>query len=155
MRRGASIAYEPDVLRLHTARLGSENRMMIGEIAKRTRVSRSIIRYYEDKGVLPPAVRNASGYRDYGQAELERIQLVTGIRRLGCSFAEIREIVQIWDEGRVPCEHVMELLDMKIFEVGTEVERLQRVRKDLSRLKAVAQHLPRTRQLTLIQLAAD
>ena len=129
--------------------------MKIGEIAQRTHVCRSIIRYFEDKGVLPPAVRNASGYRDYGQADLERIQLVTEIRRLGCSFAEIREIVQIWDEGRVPCEHVMELLDKKILEVGTEVERLQRVRRDLAELKAVAKHLPRTRQLALIQIATD
>jgi DNA-binding transcriptional MerR regulator len=129
--------------------------MKIGEIAQRTHVSRSIIRYYEDKGVLPPAARNASGYREYGQAELERIQLVTGIRRLGCSFAEIREIVQIWDEGRMPCEHIMELLDKKIFEVGAEVERLQLIRKELSELKAVARHLPRTRQLALIQVPAD
>ena len=129
--------------------------MMIGEIAKRARVSRSIIRYYEDKGVLPPAVRNTSGYRDYGQAELERIQLVTGIRRLGCSFAEIREIVLIWDEGRIPGDHVMDLLDKKISEVGTEVERLQCVRKELAHLKAEAEHLPTVKQLTLVQLPAD
>lgn len=49
----------------------------------------------------------------------------------------------------------MELLDKKMSEVGAEVERLQRVRKDLTELKAVARHLPRTRQLALIQIAVD
>ncbi len=64
--------------------------MKIGEIAEQTGVSKSIIRYYEGKGVLPRAVRDSAGYRDHGDAELARIRFVTSARRLGCSFPEIR-----------------------------------------------------------------
>ncbi len=115
--------------------------MKIGEIAQQTRVSKSIIRYYEDKGVLPRAVRDAAGYRDYGDAELQRIQLVTVARRLGCSFEEIRELVAIHEGQNLPSARLLELLKNKIVQVGEEIDRLRRVERELLELQDVAEKL--------------
>ena len=115
--------------------------MRIGEIAQRTRVSKSIIRYYEDKGVLPRAVRDAAGYRDYGDVELARIQLVTMARRLGCSFEEIKELMAIRAGQESPSEQLLELLRDKIVQVEQEIDRLRHVQCELLELQDVAERL--------------
>ncbi len=115
--------------------------MKIGEIAQQTHVSKSIIRYYEDKGVLPRAVRDAAGYRDYGDAELARIQLVTAARRLGCSFAEIKELLAIRDGQDAPSGQLLELLKNKIVELGEEIDRLRRVQCELLEMQEEAERM--------------
>ncbi len=115
--------------------------MKIGEIAQQTHVSKSIIRYYEDKGVLPHAVRDGAGYRDYGDAELARIQLVTVARRLGCSFKEIKELVAVKDGLNLPSEQLLELLKRKIVEVEQEIDLLRRVQCELLDLQETAERV--------------
>lgn len=119
--------------------------MKIGEIAQQARVSRSIIRYYEDKGVLPPAIRDRSGYRDYGDADLARIQLVTGARRLGCSFVEIKDMIAMQERESLPSSHLLQLLADKVVEVGSEIDRLKSVQRELSRLRDLAMKLVHAR----------
>jgi DNA-binding transcriptional MerR regulator len=108
--------------------------MKIGEVAERTGVSESIIRYYERKGVLPRPRRDAAGYRDYSDIDFARIQLVTGARRLGCSLAEIKSIIALQDRQHVPSMQILELLSHKVNEVGREMDRLKEIRAALSRL---------------------
>ncbi len=116
--------------------------MRIGEIARQARVSKSIIRYYEEKGVLPQAARDAAGFRDYGDAELARIRLVTVVRRMGCSFEEIHQLVAIQEGRTYPSERMKELLSRKIVELGEEIDRLRRVQCELLELREVAERLP-------------
>ena len=66
--------------------------MRIGEIAERTCVSKSIIRYYESIHLIPPPRRDCSGYRSYSEADAERICLVVGARVAGLSVADIRGV---------------------------------------------------------------
>ena len=115
--------------------------MKIGEIAQQTGVSKSIIRYYEGKGVLPRAIRDSYGYRDYGEAELARIRFVTGVRRLGCSFAEIKVMIALQDLHHIPSSQILDLLSHKITEADAEMERLRRVQAELSRLREIALEL--------------
>lgn len=115
--------------------------MRIGEIARQARVSKSVIRYYEDRGVLPRAGRDAAGYRDYGDAELARIRLVTVARRMGCSFEDIQEIVAIQEGKAFPSERVQELLRRKIVELEEEIDRLRRVQCELLELRDMVEGL--------------
>ncbi len=109
--------------------------MRIGEIALKSHVSRSLIRYYEKTGILPRAARSSCGYRDYGASDLACIQLITGARRLGCSFAEIKALLAVQTANKVPSADVLELLALRIIEVGKEMDRLRRVQMELSRLR--------------------
>ncbi len=108
--------------------------MKIGEIAQKTGVSRSIIRYYERKGLLPCPARDEFGYREYGDVELERIRFVTGARRLGCSFPEIRALVALQEEHNIPSSKVLKLLASKMQEVEDEMDRLRQMQTILGRL---------------------
>ncbi len=85
--------------------------------------SRSPIRYYEGKELLPGARRDATGYRSYGNAELARIRFVTSARRLGCSFAEIKSLIALQEEQHIPSSKLLNLLKHKIVEIENEMER--------------------------------
>lgn len=56
-------------------------------------VSTRTLRYYDEVGLLKPARINSSGYRIYGQAEVDRLQQILFYRELGVSLESIKEIV--------------------------------------------------------------
>jgi MerR family transcriptional regulator, redox-sensitive transcriptional activator SoxR len=65
--------------------------MTIGAVARRAGVRSSAIRFYERRGVLPPA-RRASGQRRYDQAVLKQLAVVTMAREAGFTIREIRAL---------------------------------------------------------------
>lgn len=65
--------------------------MQIGELARRTGVSVSRIRFYEARGLLPQAPRTDNGYRSYGPDAVAILYFVDQAQRLGFSLAEIGE----------------------------------------------------------------
>jgi DNA-binding transcriptional MerR regulator len=56
-------------------------------------VSTRTLRYYDEIGILKPARINSSGYRIYGQAEVDRLQQILFYRELGVSLDSIKDIV--------------------------------------------------------------
>lgn len=56
-------------------------------------VSTRTLRYYDELGLLKPARINSSGYRIYGQAEVNALQHILFYRELGLGLEEIRTIV--------------------------------------------------------------
>ena len=79
--------------------------MQINELERFTGVSAKTIRYYEEIALLPPPKRKPNGYRDYSEADIERLKLVSGARRLDFSLAEIKEILDLRDRGRQSADH--------------------------------------------------
>ncbi|MBF6088452.1 MerR family transcriptional regulator [Nocardia cyriacigeorgica] len=70
--------------------------MRIGELSARTGVSRRLLRYYEEQGLLS-ASRTAGGYRDYGPEAVLVVRQVRALLRAGLSTAIIKDIL--------PCAH--------------------------------------------------
>lgn len=62
----------------------------LGEMAG---VSTRTLRYYDEIGLLKPARINSSGYRIYGQAEVDKLQHILFFRELGVSLEDIKEIL--------------------------------------------------------------
>ena len=62
--------------------------MTIGEVAKRSGVATSALRFYEDKGLIS-AERTDSGHRRFPRAELRRIAFIVFAQRVGLSLEEI------------------------------------------------------------------
>ena len=66
----------------------------IGEVARRSGLTVSALRYYDETGVLvPAAVDPASGYRFYGPAQVRLARLVARLRRVGLPVAVLRQVV--------------------------------------------------------------
>ena len=68
--------------------------LAIGELASRTGLPVRTIRFYSDRGVLPPAGRTDSGYRLYGADAIARLGLVRTLRELGIDLATIRRVLE-------------------------------------------------------------
>lgn len=78
-------------------------------------VSARTLRYYDEIGILKPARINSSGYRIYGQAEVDRLQQVLFYRELGVSLDSVREIMAepSFDAIKALREHRARLLEKR------------------------------------------
>jgi MerR family copper efflux transcriptional regulator len=89
----------------------------IGDAAKAAGVSAKMIRHYESIGLIPPADRRDSGYRDYSSDDVNRLRFVRRGRELGFSIERIRDLLRLWsdhdrsdaDVRAVALDHIAEL----------------------------------------------
>ena len=112
--------------------------MRIGELASVTGNTTKTLRFYEDSGLLPPAQRTASGYRDYGQEAISRLDFIRRGRAAGLTLAEIRKVLDIRDAGTAPCRHVAELLDDRLKTLDQHIADLQALRTNVAHLRDAA-----------------
>ena len=75
--------------------------LSIGDMAARTGLAVSAIRYYEDEGLVSPW-RNASGQRRFQRADLRRLSFVMIAQRFGFTLAEIRAELYRLPRHRAP-----------------------------------------------------
>lgn len=73
----------------------------IGQMAERTGLAVSAIRYYETEGLVRP-IRTAGGQRQFHRADIRRLSFVRITQQLGFTIAEIREQLSRLPEGRTP-----------------------------------------------------
>ena len=78
-------------------------------------VSTRTLRYYDEIGILKPARISSSGYRIYGQKEVDLLQQIMFYRELGVSLPDIREILTSPDFDKVKAlkEHKNRLLEQR------------------------------------------
>ncbi|MCA0434054.1 MAG: Cu(I)-responsive transcriptional regulator [Proteobacteria bacterium] len=108
--------------------------MNIGSAAKASGVSAKMIRYYEEIALLPAAKRTASGYRDYGQSDVHRLQFIHRARDLGFSVERIRLLLQLWNDRKRPSREVKSIATAHIAEVEDQIRRMQGLLKTLRHL---------------------
>ncbi|MFZ5353659.1 MAG: MerR family transcriptional regulator [Bacillota bacterium] len=65
----------------------------VQKLANLAGISTRTLRYYDEIGLLKPARISSSGYRIYGQREVDRLQQIMFYRELGISLESIMNIV--------------------------------------------------------------
>lgn len=115
--------------------------MRIGQLAQAAGTTAKTLRFYEDQGLLLPAARTGSGYREYGTETLARLDFIHRGQAAGLTLAQIRQILQIRDTGTAPCEHVRELLDTRLAEVDEQIAELGRLRQTIAGLRTAAEQV--------------
>ena len=78
--------------------------MKIGEVAKRTGLTVSNIRFYEKKGLLKPEREQESEYRNYSEEDVERLMRIILYRKMNISVENIYLIVH----GKMSLQEVLE-----------------------------------------------
>jgi DNA-binding transcriptional MerR regulator len=71
--------------------------MRIGELAARTGVSRRLLRYYEEQGLVTPS-RALNGYREYGEAHVDVVLQITGLLDAGLPTRIIKQLLPCLDK---------------------------------------------------------
>lgn len=87
----------------------------VQKLGKLAGVTTRTLRYYDEIGILKPARINSSGYRIYGQAEVNRLQQILFFRELGVSLDSIKDIVTApsFDGAKALREHHEKLLEKR------------------------------------------
>ena len=94
-----------------------ETGLTIGKIARRAGVGVETIRFYEREKLLPVPDRDpSSGYRQYTQATVARLQFITRAKELGFTLREVRELLDL-RLGSASCGPVRVRAEEKVREV--------------------------------------
>jgi len=107
----------------------------IGELATRAQVSVESIRFYESEGLISAKSRTDSGYRLYGDIELQQLYFIVHAKKVGFSLKEIARLLglQVNKEAHT-CEEVKGYTGDKISELDSKIRDLQKMRLALNNL---------------------
>jgi MerR family redox-sensitive transcriptional activator SoxR len=75
--------------------------LTIGEVASRSGVAASALRFYEERGLIR-STRTTGGHRTYERSVLRRIAFIVFGQRVGLSLAELEQELAKLPENRVP-----------------------------------------------------
>lgn len=81
----------------------SKSMLTIGQVAERTGLAVSAIRFYEEQGLVSPG-RNAGGQRRFHRSDIRRLSFVMIAQKLGFTIAEIRGRLAGLPDGRTPTQ---------------------------------------------------
>ena len=105
--------------------------MNIGAAAKRSGISAKTIRYYEDVGLLRPAARTPSGYRQYADADIQILRFVERARSLGFSVEDVGKLLGLWADKSRKSAQVKALANRHIEAIERKIADLETMRTAL------------------------
>jgi len=105
-----------------------QQELRIGEVAERAGVSVATLRYYEARGLLPPA-RREGGRRSYDETVLARLAVIRALKAAGFALDEIRRLLTD-DDVRVAGSR-QELVARRLQDVRRTIAGLQEVERAL------------------------
>ena len=105
--------------------------LTIGQLAARTGLSVSAIRFYEEKGLVHP-VRNAGNQRRFLRADIRRLSFVLIAQQLGFTVSQIAEELAALPQDRAPTMADWQRSSNRFLaEVDRRIASLQRLRDNL------------------------
>jgi DNA-binding transcriptional MerR regulator len=116
--------------------------MLIKELAQQTDIAAKTIRYYESIGLIPPPQRAENNYREYTQADVERLRFVVSARSLGFSLNDIGEFLAARNDDLLPCRRVLDSLDEQIASIDRRIADLLALRETLNHIRQEGEALP-------------
>ena len=113
---------------------GRSSNMKISQLARLSGVPSKTIRYYEEIGLAPNASRNSNGYREYGQADIDRLAFIRRCRELQIPIEEIKKLVQVRMDEKAPCKEVDILIARQLENVRHTMAELALLEETLNTL---------------------
>ena len=107
--------------------------MTISEVAAKTGLQASAIRYYEQIGLMPPAYR-IGGQRRYDSMVLYRLAVIQRARQLGFTLEEIRELFFGFRAAMPASKRWRTLSQKKLAELGELAEAIRTMQRLLRRV---------------------
>lgn len=114
--------------------------MQIGELAKRSGLTASRIRFYEEQGLLS-ATRQANGYRIYAPDALVTLNIITAAQRAGFALDDISSLLPS-DKAGWRGDKLLGALHKKLNDIKAMQKRLSETRREIESLIASIQTKP-------------
>jgi len=105
--------------------------MLIGELSKRTGLSRDTIRFYEKQGLIKIGrrERRVNNYKEYPDAVLRHLLLFKKIKSYGFTLNESSEIISLLDANLASCDRISKAADHKISTIDKKIEELMALKR--------------------------
>lgn len=106
-----------------------ENLLKIGEFAKLTGVTVKTVLHYHKVGLLAEVPRTASGYRQYGFVELNRMRSIKRLKSLGLNLEQIKSVLGDHEDYKPYQAVLLALRDELLAQIDTLQSRVNRIQK--------------------------
>ena len=87
--------------------------LSIGELARRTGLTVSAIRFYEGRGLVA-SIRTAGNQRRFMRSDIRRLSFALVAQRLGLTLAEVEAELATLPDGRVPTQRDWEAISKRM-----------------------------------------
>ncbi len=105
--------------------------LSIGQLGNAVAIKVETIRYYEQIGLLPAPPRTSGNYRSYTDDHVRRLGFIRRARELGCSIAEIRELLGLAEQSDSPCGKVDDIVARHLATTEKKIATLKKLRNEL------------------------
>lgn len=107
--------------------------MRTKELADRVGVNPQTLRYYERRRLLPEPARTPSGYREFDEAAVVRLQFIKRAQSVGFTLAEVETLLHLSAGLQTDCRGARELAREKSAELDQRIRDLRSLRRLLDR----------------------
>jgi DNA-binding transcriptional MerR regulator len=108
--------------------------MKINQLAKLTNVPSKTIRYYEEIALLPKAIRNSSGYREYNPSDVDNLVFIRRCRELQMPIEKIKKLILLQIDKSSSCYEVDQLITQQLVKIQTTIKELSLLESTLQTL---------------------
>ena len=105
--------------------------LTIGKLAKKAQVNIETIRYYERRGLISRPPRPHSGYRQYPDEAVKRIDFIKRAKELGFSLKEIGDLLSLRVDPTTSCSEIKIRTETKIEPIEEKINTLQKMKNAL------------------------
>lgn len=109
--------------------------MNIGDAAQATGLPVKTIRYYEEAGLIAPG-RAANGYRDFADADVERLRFLAQARSLGFSLDSCRQLLGLYGDKHRASRDVRDLATRHLAELRGKIAQMHALERALQAMIA-------------------
>ena len=108
--------------------------MNIGKAANLSDLTVKTVRYYSDIGLIKPQIDTNTGYRNFSEFDLAKLQFLAKARKFDFSLNDCRELLALYENTERSSKEVKALTLEKIAKIDTKLSELQMLRDQLSTL---------------------
>ena len=112
----------------------SDPLITIGEAASRSGMPPKTIRFYEQIGLIGPAVRLANRYRAYSEKDVHTLRFILRARSLGFALEEVRTLLSLYHDRRRASREVKRLALRQVAEMDRRIAELTAMRDAIADL---------------------
>lgn len=114
--------------------MGRKSDLGIGYLGQATGTKVTTIRFYEEQGLLREPRRSASGRRQYGDADRQRLVFIRRSRSLGFPIGAVRELLALSDDASTSCTAVDTITRAHLADIDQKISDLMAMRIELDRV---------------------
>jgi MerR family Zn(II)-responsive transcriptional regulator of zntA len=104
--------------------------MLIGELAKKTGLSKDTIRFYEKIGLITAQERQAGTrtYKEFSDETVDQLLMISQGKGLGFTLSEIKQLIEEWGGGTMPKQEQIRVVERKLGEIDQKRQQLGEIR---------------------------